>query len=136
VVNMLTASGHFEKVERKAATSHRNTGDVVAIAFPTIALSASSDSPAVVPRSVGQHGALNAHRELHTVLFAAGFGRREARALTARAELRHCPLAGSPQGARLCWSIAPSASVPKVIRIRPRGPRGFRGNGNRASSAA
>lgn len=74
VVNMLTASGHFEKVERKSAISHRNTGDVVAIAFPNIALTASSDSPAVGPRLAGLHGASNAHRELHTVLFVIGQG--------------------------------------------------------------
>ena len=74
VVKMLTESGHFEKVERKSGTAHRNTGDIVAVAFPNIALTASREPPAIAPRSAGQHGASNAHRELHTILFAVGPG--------------------------------------------------------------
>jgi predicted AlkP superfamily pyrophosphatase or phosphodiesterase len=70
VVNMLTASGYFERVERKSATAHRNSGDVIAYAHPNVALT--SDDVAKDPR--GQHGALNTHRELHTVLFAYGTG--------------------------------------------------------------
>jgi len=74
VVDMLMASGHFEKVERKAANAHPNSGDIAAIAFPNVAVTASSDAPAVVPRLGGQHGASNTHRELHTVLLAIGPG--------------------------------------------------------------
>lgn len=70
LVNMLTATGHFEQVERKSVTSHRNSGDVIAYAHPHVALT--SDDAPVHPR--GQHGALNTHRELHTVLFAYGTG--------------------------------------------------------------
>lgn len=70
VVNMLTATGHFETIEKKSATSHRNSGDVIVTAHPGIALS-SADEPEH-PR--GHHGALNAHRELHPVLFAYGTG--------------------------------------------------------------
>ena len=70
LVNMLTASGHFERVERKSATAHRNAGDVIAYAHPNVALT--SDDVARDPR--GQHGALNTHRELHTALFAYGTG--------------------------------------------------------------
>lgn len=75
VVNMLTASGYFERVEKKTAASHRNSGDIVVYALPGNALSSSNDSPAVRPRDGGgQHGALSTHRELHTVLFATGAG--------------------------------------------------------------
>ena len=74
VINMLAATGHFEKVERKPANAHRNAGDITAIGFPNVAVTASNESPAVLPRSGGQHGGLNAHRELHTVLFAVGPG--------------------------------------------------------------
>jgi hypothetical protein len=70
VVNMLTATGHFEKIEKKSATSHRNSGDIIATAYPGIALS-SAEEPEQ-PR--GHHGALNTHRELHPVLFAYGTG--------------------------------------------------------------
>ena len=73
VVSLLTSSGWFERVEKKTAASHRNSGDVVAYAFPANALTVSTEAPAVVPRNGGgQHGALNTHRELHTVLFATG----------------------------------------------------------------
>lgn len=75
LVKMLTSSGFFERVEKKSATSHADSGDIVAIAFPSIALSPSDESPVVgEPDSYGQHGALNTHRELHTVLFASGAG--------------------------------------------------------------
>jgi hypothetical protein len=77
LVNLLTASGHFELVEKKTAAMHRNAGDVVAYAKTNIALSSSSDTPAVRPASYrGQHGGLNTHRELHTMLFAIGAGVR------------------------------------------------------------
>ena len=74
VVTMLTATGYFERVEKKTATSHRHTGDVVAYALPAFAVTNSTEAPPVVPRVGGQHGALNTHRELHTVLFATGAG--------------------------------------------------------------
>ena len=70
VVNMLTATGHFEKIEKKSPASHRNSGDIIATAFPGIALS-SADEP---EQPHGHHGALNTHRELHPVLFAYGTG--------------------------------------------------------------
>jgi hypothetical protein len=70
VVKMLTATGHFERIEKKSATSHRNSGDITATAYPNVALS-SKDEPEH-PRA--HHGALNTHRELHPVLFAYGTG--------------------------------------------------------------
>ncbi|HYK03015.1 MAG TPA: alkaline phosphatase family protein [Thermoanaerobaculia bacterium] len=70
VVDMLTATGHFEKLEKKSTTSHRNSGDIIATAYPGIALS-SADEP---EQPHGHHGALNTHRELHPVLFAYGTG--------------------------------------------------------------
>ncbi|HEX2834571.1 MAG TPA: alkaline phosphatase family protein [Thermoanaerobaculia bacterium] len=75
VVKMLTASGFFERIEKKNATHHRNAGDIIAMTFPNIELSASAEAPVVAePQSYGHHGALNTHRELHTVIFAAGAG--------------------------------------------------------------
>lgn len=75
VVHMLTATGHFERVEKKGAGWHRHSGDIVVTAHPTVALSPSDAAPAVAePASEGQHGGLNTHRELQTVLFAAGAG--------------------------------------------------------------
>jgi Type I phosphodiesterase / nucleotide pyrophosphatase len=75
VVSLLTTSGYFERVEKKTADSHRNSGDIVAYALPGNALSSSNDSPAVRGREGGgQHGALSTHRELHTMLFASGAG--------------------------------------------------------------
>ncbi len=75
VAELLRATGFFESVEVKNTASHRNAGDVIATAFPNIELSASAEAPVVAePESYGHHGALNTHRELHTVLFAAGAG--------------------------------------------------------------
>lgn len=75
LVKALAASGHFERVEKKTAAMHRNSGDIVVTAFPSIGLSPSSEAPVVgEPDSYGQHGALNTHREMHTVLFASGAG--------------------------------------------------------------
>lgn len=72
LVNMLTSSGHFERIERKF---HPNAGDFVVYAHPTNVLTSSSEHPAVVERpGGGQHGALNTHRELHTVLFTIAPG--------------------------------------------------------------
>jgi len=77
VIAMLNATGLFEDVSKKSATAHRNSGDVVAYAKTNVLLSSSSDAPALAkPSSAGNHGGLNVHRELHTVLFAAGAGSR------------------------------------------------------------
>lgn len=73
VVNMLTATGYFERIERQK--SHPNSGDIVVFAYPTNVLTPSSEQPAMIERQGGgQHGALNTHRELHTVLFAIAPG--------------------------------------------------------------
>jgi hypothetical protein len=62
-------------VLKKSATAHPNSGDVIAFAWPNVALTPSASEPAVTkPASAGQHGGLNTHRELHTALFAAGAG--------------------------------------------------------------
>jgi hypothetical protein len=75
IVATLNATGLFEQVTKKTAASHRNSGDVVAYAYPHVLLTPSSEAPAIAkPSSTANHGALNTHRELHTVLFAAGAG--------------------------------------------------------------
>lgn len=75
VVNMLTASGHFERVETKSAAMHPNSGDVIVTANPNVVLSPSSDPPAAGPSSsAGAHGGLETNRRLHTALFAIGAG--------------------------------------------------------------
>jgi hypothetical protein len=70
VVNMLTATGHFERIEKKSPTSHRNSGDITATAYPGVALTSTDH----LEHPHGHHGALNTHRELHPVLFAYGTG--------------------------------------------------------------
>ncbi|HEX7152375.1 MAG TPA: alkaline phosphatase family protein [Thermoanaerobaculia bacterium] len=79
LIAMLNGSGHFDLVERKAATAHVNAGDVIAIAKPNVALSSSERTPAVgTPGYSGQHGGLNTYPQFHTTLFAWGAGvRRE-----------------------------------------------------------
>ena len=75
VVNLLTASGHFERVTKNTAGMHHHCGDVVAWALPNVAVESDHITPSVVtakPR--GHHGALNTHRELHPPLFAIGAG--------------------------------------------------------------
>lgn len=68
-------SGFFELVRTKNAASHPNSGDLVATAYPNVMLSPSSEAPLTAPpRENGSHGALNTHRELHTVFFAVGAG--------------------------------------------------------------
>lgn len=75
VVNMLTASGHFERVTKKTPDMHRYSGDVVAWAQPNVAPESDDLTPSVVtPKPRGQHGSLNIHRELHPPLFAIGAG--------------------------------------------------------------
>jgi predicted AlkP superfamily pyrophosphatase or phosphodiesterase len=75
VAAMLTSSGHFERVEKKTPTSHRNSGDLLAWGYPNVAIVPEDLSPAVVtPKPHGQHGGLNTHRELNPPLFAVGQG--------------------------------------------------------------
>jgi hypothetical protein len=75
VVQRLNATGWFEAIEKKTAASHPNTGDIMAIGRPDFEMSPSSEAPVVAePSSYGHHGSLNIHRELHSVLFAAGAG--------------------------------------------------------------
>ncbi len=75
LVAMLRTSGYFERVEKKTKASHRNSGDVIAWAWPNTALTYEEKSPVVVtPPRHGQHGGLNTHRELHPPLFAIGAG--------------------------------------------------------------
>jgi hypothetical protein len=65
----------FERVDRKSASSHPNSGDIIAFAFPRFALTASAQGePFVKPPYFGQHGGLNAHPEFHTTLGAEGPG--------------------------------------------------------------
>lgn len=75
VASRLSATGHFERIDGRQPGSHRNRGDLVVWAAPGTVLSAYDDPPVVAePGDYGQHGALNTHREMHTVLFAAGAG--------------------------------------------------------------
>lgn len=75
LVTMLQASGFFERIERKTPRNHRNSGDLVLMAYPSVSLTSSTASPDPgPPGSGGQHGGLSTHPELHTVFFAAGFG--------------------------------------------------------------
>jgi predicted AlkP superfamily pyrophosphatase or phosphodiesterase len=75
VMAMLQGTGLFERIEKKTAASHRNSGDLMAWGFPTVAVVADDLSPAIVtPAPHGQHGGLNTHRELHPPLFAIGQG--------------------------------------------------------------
>ncbi|HJQ37235.1 MAG TPA: alkaline phosphatase family protein [Thermoanaerobaculia bacterium] len=71
----LNATGLFEQVTKKAVNAHRSSGEIVAYAKPNVLLSPSADGPAIVkPSSAANHGALNVHRKLHTLLFATGAG--------------------------------------------------------------
>lgn len=75
LIAALTATGWFEKIDKKTAADHRNAGDVIATTFPPIGLTPSDAAPVTAePDQYGHHGALNTHRELHTVLFTSGFG--------------------------------------------------------------
>ncbi|PYQ27406.1 MAG: hypothetical protein DMF56_19830 [Acidobacteria bacterium] len=91
IVAMLNATGLFEQITKKfvgaaalsgtataevSGSHNRNSGDVVAYAKLNVQLTPSSDVPAIgqAPPSAGNHGGLNTHRELHTVLFATGAG--------------------------------------------------------------
>lgn len=75
VVSLLARLPQIDRVERKNAASHRNSGDLVVYTTPNVAASSSADAPAVGPADhPGQHGGVNTHRELHTLLFARGEG--------------------------------------------------------------
>lgn len=75
LVNMLTSTALFERVDRKSAAHHRNSGDVIAWAWPNVAVSNDETEPAVVTTPPhGHHGALNHHREVHPPFFAIGMG--------------------------------------------------------------
>ncbi|HEU4889476.1 MAG TPA: alkaline phosphatase family protein [Thermoanaerobaculia bacterium] len=76
VMTMLDATGLFERIEKKSATSHRNSGDLIAWGHPNVAVVPEELSPAIVDPAPphGQHGGLNIHRELHPPLFAIGQG--------------------------------------------------------------
>ena len=75
LMDALTATKYFERIERKSDRSHRNSGDVIAWSYPQVALSPEPLAPAIVSTEPhGQHGALNVHRELHPPLFAIGTG--------------------------------------------------------------
>ncbi|HYM62573.1 MAG TPA: alkaline phosphatase family protein [Thermoanaerobaculia bacterium] len=80
VIKMLTdlrapdGSAVFESVERRTARTHPNNGDIVAYAFPRFALSSALGDAFIKPLYSGQHGGLNQHPELHTVLAARGRG--------------------------------------------------------------
>jgi hypothetical protein len=71
----LEKSGYFERIDVRQANWHRNSGQLIAWAPPGTDLSDSSEAPVVGERrSYGHHGALASHRELQTVLLAAGRG--------------------------------------------------------------
>jgi hypothetical protein len=75
VIAVLNATGLFEEVTKKTGASHRNSGDIIAFAKTNVLLSPSSDAPAIAKAmSAANHGALNTHRELHSLLFAIGAG--------------------------------------------------------------
>jgi len=74
VIAMLTATGFFERVEKRGLNAHRNSGDIMAWGWPNIAFSAMDAQPSVIAVTRGQHGALNTHRELHPAFFAYGAG--------------------------------------------------------------
>jgi hypothetical protein len=75
IVTLLNGSGLFERVEKKSAASHRNSGDVIAYAQPDVDLSPSPDAPVVANKNAGgHHGGLNTHPELHPAFLASGAG--------------------------------------------------------------
>ena len=75
LIAMLQTSGLFEQITKREPNAHRNSGDVIAFARPNVTLTPSSDAPSIVkPDNVAHHGALNTHRELHTILLARGAG--------------------------------------------------------------
>ncbi len=75
VAALLQSGGWFERVDRRERGWHANSGDLMVWAPPGTDLSASDEAPAIAaPDSYGNHGALNHHPEMHSVLLAAGRG--------------------------------------------------------------
>ena len=80
VVDLLTnlrapdGAAVFERVARRTPMSHPNEGDVVAYTYPRFALQNGAGSLFTKTESLGQHGGLNTHAELHTTLGASGIG--------------------------------------------------------------
>lgn len=65
----------FELVRTKTPRDHKNTGDIIATAYPRFAVSSSLRGVAMSKSSFfGQHGGLNHHDAFHTVYMAAGPG--------------------------------------------------------------
>ena len=65
----------FERVERRSASSHPNSGDILAFSAPRFALSSLINADAFAkPLYSGQHGGLNSHPEFHSTLGAEGPG--------------------------------------------------------------
>lgn len=105
LIAMLRDHGSFEVVEAKNASHHPNSGDVIAWAYPEVALSHLDTAPAIVtPQPRGQHGARNTHRELQPPLFAYGAGIRAG----ATGEIRQTQIARFVAG---LLGIAPPAAA-------------------------
>lgn len=120
LVAALTTSGFFQSIEKKSAESHRNSGDIVAVALPPIGVTASAEPPLETkPDAYGHHGALNTHRALHTVLFASGFGVPRG-PLGEISQTRIAPFVAGLLGIRLRTLPAPAgtASVPRATLPR------------------
>jgi predicted AlkP superfamily pyrophosphatase or phosphodiesterase len=65
----------FEKtgfIERIDPKSHPNSGDLMLLAYPNVALSPANGEAVTKPRSYGQHGGIGSHHEFQTVLIAWG----------------------------------------------------------------
>jgi hypothetical protein len=75
LLDLLRRTDYFERVEGRSGSHHRNSGDIIAFALPSVALSESAEPPVVAtPARPGQHGGLNRHRELHAALLTWGAG--------------------------------------------------------------
>lgn len=76
LIEKLRGTGYFERIERKTARSHPNSGDIMLYSYPHIALSSAGGNvePVVKPAHRGQHGGLNSYPQFHTTLFAWGRG--------------------------------------------------------------
>lgn len=62
----------LERIVRRTATSHRNSGDLVVYAWPRFVLTNTSGDLFSRAASSGQHGGLTTHPEFDTTLAAAG----------------------------------------------------------------
>lgn len=75
LVNILTTTALFERIDRKSPSHHRNSGDVIAWGWPNVAISNEETAPVLeTVRPHGHHGALHHHREVHPPFFAVGTG--------------------------------------------------------------